>query len=73
MKKQEEQKKWYQDKTPQTMHCRRCQTLMENGECPTCGFKTYVPMNEEKKRKIRLILGGVCVVAFLVIYAILNA
>ncbi len=66
-------KKWYQDKTPETIHCRRCKTLMENGVCPTCGFKMYVAMDEKKRNKIRMIFGGACLIIFLVLYVILYA
>ena len=66
-------KKWYQDKTPETFHCKRCKTLMENGVCPTCGFKVYVAMDEKKRNKIRMIFGGVCLIVFCILYVILNA
>ena len=59
-----------EDKTPETMHCRNCNSLMENGVCPTCGFKAYVPMDPEKQKKIRLISGVVCVVVFIIILLI---
>ena len=57
-----------EDKTPEKLHCRRCKTLMEDGVCPTCGFRTYVPMDKVKQQKIRLILTCVCVVAFVVLF-----
>ena len=62
------QKRWnmMNDATPEKIHCKRCNTLMENGVCPTCGFKIYVPMDEAKRGKIRLIVGGICVAAFLI-------
>ncbi len=65
-------KRWsaFEDATPENLHCRRCHTLMENGVCPTCGFKVYVPMDEKKRNKIRLIVGGVCVAAFLIWFLI---
>ena len=38
---------------PETMHCRKCGAEMENGVCPKCGYKVYVPMDEKKALKIR--------------------
>ena len=52
---------------PTEIHCKRCKTLMEKGVCPNCGFKIYVPMDETKQKRIRLILGGVLLVAFALI------
>lgn len=49
---------------PKQIHCKHCKTLMENGVCPNCGFKMYVPMDEKKQRRIRLILGGILLVGF---------
>lgn len=60
----------YDDTMPQSVHCRRCKTLMENGVCPSCGFRIYVPMEKEKRDKIRLIVAGVCMVAFVVLFII---
>ena len=57
----------FRDKTPQQMHCRKCNTLMENGKCPTCGYSIYVPMNDKKQKEIRWIIGGVCLLAFVII------
>ena len=57
-----------EDKTPETLHCRRCKIEMENGVCPSCGFRAYVPMDKDKQKKIRLILGGVCIAGFLLFY-----
>ncbi len=48
------------------MHCRKCGTVMENGVCPKCGYKVYVPMDEKKMRRIRWIVGGVCLVGLLI-------
>lgn len=60
----------YDDITPQSVHCRHCKTLMENGVCPTCGFRIYVPMQKEKRDKIRLIVAGVCMVAFVILFIV---
>lgn len=43
---------------PETMHCRKCGAEMENGVCPKCGYKVYVPMDEKKALKIRLSSAG---------------
>ncbi len=53
--------------TPQ-FHCRKCKTLMKNGKCPACGYSDYVPMDVKTQKKIRLILTGICVVVFLIIF-----
>lgn len=58
---------------PERFHCRKCGTLMENGVCPKCGYKMYVPMDEAKVRKIRLIVGVICVAAFLVFMIVRSA
>lgn len=55
---------------PDKIHCRRCKTLMENGVCPTCGYKIYMPMNDKKRNKIRLITAIVFVVIGVIIFAI---
>ena len=56
-----------QDKTPEKIHCRKCKTLLENGVCPTCGFRMYMGMDEKLQKKIRWILGGICLVVFVII------
>ena len=59
--------------TGQKLHCPRCKTLMENGKCPNCGHYIYVPMDREKRSKIRLIVGGICIVGFLILFVILQS
>ena len=49
-------------------HCRRCKTVMQNGICPTCGFKMYVPMEEKKLSKIKLVLTAVGMAIFVAIF-----
>ena len=63
----------YDETTPQQIHCRRCKTLMENGVCPVCGYRIYVPMAKEKRDKIRTIVAAVCMVAFIVLFVLLQA
>lgn len=58
--------------TPEEIHCKRCKTLMENGVCPTCGFRVYVPMEKGKRDKIRLWVTVVCMAAFLVLFVLLQ-
>lgn len=58
---------------PEQIHCRRCRTLMENGVCPTCGYKIYVPISEEKRKKIRNIGTIIALVAFLIIFVAIQA
>ncbi len=57
----------FEEKTPETLHCSRCRTELKDGVCPTCGFKTYVPMDEKKRKRIRWILTAVFLVGALVI------
>ena len=57
---------------PEQLHCKRCKTLMENGVCPTCGFKVYIPMETEKRNKIKLVVTAVAMVIFAVIFVVLQ-
>ena len=53
--------------------CPRCKTLLqEDGKCPNCGYKMYVPMDEKKRNKIRLILTVVLMVIFVALFVILQ-
>ena len=54
------------EKNADVLHCHKCGTVMENGKCPQCGYYVYVPMNPRMQRKIRLIVGGVFIVVFLI-------
>ncbi len=54
------------------IHCAKCGNYMNNGVCPACGHRIYVPMDEEKQKTVRLIVGAVCVIAFLLVYFIFN-
>ena len=56
---------------PET-RCKRCGGVMENGVCRGCGFRVYVPLDDKKIRKIRMIVGGVCIAIFLLIVFIKN-
>ena len=58
----------FEDKTPEKLHCRKCKTVMENGVCPVCGFRSYVPMDEKKQKKIRFVLTCVCLAVFVVLF-----
>ena len=72
-KRQEQQndKKVHTDDTmPETLHCKRCQTLMENGTCPNCGFKVYIPMDKEKRDKIKVVATAVLMAVFIVVFVI---
>ena len=63
---------FYASTEPESVHCRRCRTLMENGVCPTCGFKMYVPMSEEKRKKIKMITTAIGFAVFIVIFVIIQ-
>ena len=58
--------------TEEKIYCKRCKSRMENGVCPVCGYRIYMPMDEAKIKKIRLIVAGVCIVAFLAIFLALR-
>ena len=57
---------------PEQVHCKRCKTLMENGVCPSCGFKIYTPMDMEKREKIKMVTTIIGFVVFFVIFIILQ-
>ena len=64
-----------QDAKPQEeekIHCSKCGNYMEKGVCPACGHRIYVPMDENTQKTTRLIVGAVCIVAFLLIYFVFN-
>ena len=63
---------YYSKAQPQQVHCRRCQTLMENGTCPSCGFKMYVPMSDEKSKKIKTITTAIGFVVFIIIFLVIQ-
>lgn len=62
----------YDSNTPEQVHCKRCKTLMENGVCPACGFKIYMPMDGEKRDKIKLVTTIIGFAVFFVIFIILQ-
>ena len=66
--KKAEQKRSYGKDMPEKLHCKRCKTELQNGVCPVCGYRVYMPMDEKKQKKIRLIVGGVCVAVFLIVF-----
>ena len=54
-------------------HCPRCKTLLQgDGVCPTCGYKMYIPMDEKKRNKIKIILTAVLMAIFVVLFVILQ-
>lgn len=60
-------------KPSQKLYCRRCKSeLGANGVCRVCGYRVYMPMDENKRKKIRLIVAGVCIVGFLILYLIVK-
>ena len=62
----------YDSSMPEKVHCKRCRTLMENGVCPACGFKIYVPMDEEKRKKIKLVVTVVAIAVFIALFVALQ-
>ena len=67
-KTQTEEKPVTEDSPSQATHCYRCKTLMEDGVCPTCGFKLYVPISEEKRKKIKKITTVIGFAVFVVVF-----
>ncbi len=63
---------FYESTQPKILHCRRCRAEMKEGVCPVCGYKTYVGMSEEKRKKIRAIVTAVCIGVFLVLFLVIK-
>lgn len=58
------------NENPKKNKCPNCGTESDTDFCAKCGKRFYVPMDEEKQRKIRWIIGVIAVAVFLVILAI---
>lgn len=57
----------------QKLYCRRCKTeLTANGVCPVCGYRVYMPMDEQKRKKIRFIVATACIVGFLILFFLMK-
>lgn len=57
----------------QKLYCRRCKTeLTANGVCPVCGYRVYMPMDEQKRKKIRFIVATACIVGFLILFFLIK-
>ena len=57
----------------QKLYCRRCKTeLSANGVCPVCGYRVYMPMDEQKRKKIRFIVATACIVGFLILFFLIK-
>ena len=50
------------------IYCRRCKAVMEKGVCPVCGYRIYMPMDDAKRQKIRIITASVCLIIFAIIW-----
>ena len=62
----------YTEKKKDATRCEKCGGEMKNGVCQSCGHAVYVPMDEEKKKTVRFIIGTVCIVAFVLFYFVLG-
>lgn len=61
------------EKKPRTIPCPRCKMPMQEDErCAACGFKKYVPLDEKKRNKIKLITTIIAMVVFVVLFVILQ-
>lgn len=68
----EEESRPYGEDLPNILHCKRCKTVLNEGVCPVCGFKIYVPIEKEKREKTKKILTAVFLVGFAVILLLLQ-
>jgi uncharacterized paraquat-inducible protein A len=62
----------YDETMPKKIHCKHCQTLMENGVCPNCGHTVYVPMSKKKREKTRLIVAALLMVGAVILFVALQ-
>ncbi|MBR4942902.1 MAG: hypothetical protein IKZ28_02625 [Clostridia bacterium] len=51
---------------PKGSHCPKCGKVTDKGSCPSCGFRAYQPMDERTVKRVRLIVGGVLILAFII-------
>ncbi|MBQ8685957.1 MAG: hypothetical protein IJ514_07285 [Clostridia bacterium] len=58
----------YGENVPEKLHCKRCKSVLQDGVCPVCGYRVYMPMDEQKRKRIRLIVASVCIVGFLILF-----
>ena len=66
----DEREKEGKDSVQAAQTCKRCQNACINGKCSVCGYSEYQPMDEKKQRKYKLIIGGVCLALFVLIYVL---
>lgn len=64
----DEREKAAQEEGITTGVCKRCGSPCTTEKCQVCGYKEYRPMDERQQRKMRWIIGGVCLAAFALIY-----
>ncbi len=69
---EERQKTAVEQTESEQLCCRRCKAKTEKGVCPVCGYKEYVEMSEEKRRKIRTAVWVIGVGIFLALLLILK-
>lgn len=53
-------------------YCRRCKAETVGGVCKNCGYKEYIPMSEEQRKKIKNVLTIVLLGVFLVLFIVLQ-
>ena len=71
-KNERENENIYGAYAPSQLHCKNCKTLMENGVCPTCGYKVYVPMSKEKREKVKTVVTAVAVAVLIAVFVIIQ-
>lgn len=53
-------------------YCSRCKAETTGGVCKNCGYKEYIPMSEEQRKKIKNVLTVVLLGVFLVLFIVLQ-
>ena len=53
-------------------YCSRCKAETTGGVCQNCGYKEYIPMSEEQRKKIKNVLTIVLLGVFLVLFIVLQ-
>ena len=55
-----------EEENSNVLHCPKCGKVTDKGVCHSCGFRTYQPMDERTVKRVRLIVGGVLILAFII-------
>ncbi len=58
--------------TGQKLYCKRCKSVMQEGVCPVCGYRTYMPMAADKVKHVRIIVAAVSIAVFFILFLVLR-